>query len=291
MSARRSWLFVPGDSEKKQGKALDLRADALILDLEDSVVPEARPEARRLTADFIAAHRAGAASALWVRINPLDSEDAMLDLDAVMAAGPAGIMLPKASGPRQVAELAAHIDARESRHGLPQGRTRILPLVSETPAAAATIHHYAEATLPRVAGLTWGAEDLSAELGASRKRGAEGQWTSIYAMVRAQTLLAAHAMGVAAIETLHADFRDSDGLVACAETAKADGFTGMLAIHPAQVAPINAAFAPSEAEIAHARAVLAAFGAQPGAGTVSLDGQMLDKPHLKLAQRILSQAG
>ena len=287
----RSWLFVPGDSEKKLGKAAAVGADALILDLEDSVVIPSKPRARELTTAWLKAHRPGAeVPARWVRINALDSRMWRDDLVAVMAGAPDGIMLPKASGPEAVQQLAAELYELEQRNGITTGTTRILPLVSETAAAALTIAAYATASLPRLAGLTWGAEDLSAALGASRKRHVDGRWTDAFRYARTQTLLTAHARGVSAVETLHADFADEAGLKLAAEAARADGFTGMLAIHPAQVAVINAAFTPSDAELAEARAIVAAFAQQPEAGALQIDRRMIDRPHLKLAQRLLGIA-
>lgn len=289
--ALRSWLFVPGDSEKKLGKAAAVGADALILDLEDSVVIPSKPRARELTAAWLKAHRVGSeVPARWVRINALDSRMWRDDLVAVMAGAPDGIMLPKSSGPEAVQQLAAELYELEQRNGITTGTTRILPLVSETAAAALTIAAYATASLPRLAGLTWGAEDLSAALGASRKRHADGRWTDAFRYARMQTLLTAHARGVSAVETLHADFADEAGLKLAAEAARADGFTGMLAIHPAQVAVINAAFTPSDAELAEARAIVAAFAQQPEAGALQIDRRMIDRPHLKLAQRLLGIA-
>ncbi len=239
--------------------------------------------------------RAGSRSApgraqRWVRINALDTGIWRDDLAAVMPAAPAGIMLPKAAGPAALQTLAAELYELEGRHGLPSGTTRILPLVSETPAAALGIPDYAGVQLPRLAGLTWGAEDLSAALGASRKRDAQGRWTDTFRMVRSMVLLAAHARQVLAIDTLHADFRDLDGLKRVAAESRADGFAGMLAIHPSQVEVINAAFTPSDAEIAEARAIVAAFAANPGAGALQLDGRMLDQPHLEQARRLLERA-
>lgn len=289
--AVRSWLFVPGDSERKLAKAASAGADAIIVDLEDAVALAAKPAARALAADWLQAHRAsaadGRASERWVRINPLDTALWRDDLVAAMRGAPDGIMLPKASGPEDVRRLGTEIDALEQSHGIRSGATRILPLVSETPAAALGIAAYAAEPGPRLAGLTWGAEDLSAALGASRKYDAAGEWSDTFRLVRAQVLLTAHAAGLAAVDTLHADFRDSAGLERKARSARADGFAGMLAIHPDQVAVINAAFAPSADELAWARAVVAAFAADPGAGTLSLDGRMLDQPHLRLAQRLL----
>lgn len=289
--ALRSWLFVPGDSDKKLGKALGSGADAVIIDLEDSVGEENKPFARVIAGKWLVAHRQqvaeGRNAARWTRINALDTPHWREDLAAVMPGAPDGIMLPKAAGPEAVQQVAAELYELEQRNRIAPGSTRILPLVSETAASALTIPAYASASLPRLGGLTWGAEDLSSAIGASRKRGADGEWTDLFRMVRAQTLLAAHACGVPAIDTLHADFKDEAGTRRAAEAARADGFTGMLAIHPAQVPVINQAFAPSAAEIAEAEAVIAAFAANPGAGTLQIDGRMIDRPHLRLAQRLL----
>ena len=295
--ANRSWLFVPGDSERKLAKAASTGADAIIVDLEDAVAAEARPAARGLAAEWLAAHRSRGAQGQgaqrrmerWVRINPLDTPFWRDDIVAAMRGAPEGIVLPKAAGPEQLRLLAAEIYELEQRNGVPSGSTRIIPLVSETAAAALTIGDYVGASLPRLGGLMWGAEDLSAALGASRKYGDDDNWTDTFRMVRATVLLTAHACGVAAIDTLHADFRDEAGLTRMARAARADGFSGMLAIHPAQAPVINAAFTPSEDELAGARAIVAAFAANPGAGVVSLDGHMLDQPHLRLALRMLSE--
>ena len=290
--ANRSWLFVPGDSERKLAKAASTGADAIIVDLEDAVAAEARPMARGLTADWLAAHRPQVTQRpmeRWVRINPLDTPFWRDDIVAVMRGAPDGIVLPKSAGPEQLRQLAAEIYELEQRNGVASGSTRIVPLVSETAAAALTISEYVGLSLPRLAGLMWGAEDLSAALGASRKYGEDGNWTDAFRMVRATVLLTAHARGVAAIDTLHADFRDEAGLARMARAARADGFSGMLAIHPGQVPVINAAFTPSDEELAGARAIVAAFAANPGAGVVSLDGHMLDQPHLVLARRMLGE--
>ena len=298
--AMRSWLFVPGDSEKKLAKVLGAGSDVVIVDLEDAVAPEAKAQARGITAEWLGAARADGGPACWVRINPLDGDLWRDDLAAVMAgagggstrrAAPlAGVMVPKASGPAQLALLAAELDALEARQGIAGGATRILPLVSETPAAALGIADYAAARVPRLAGLTWGAEDLSAAIGASRKRGADGEWTDVFRMVRSTMLLAAHAAQVAPIDTLFADFRDLAGLERAAEASHADGFAGMLAIHPAQVPVINAAFTPSEAELAEARRIVALFADGSGAGAQQLDGRMVDRPHLEQARRLLARA-
>jgi len=291
--AMRSWLFVPGDSQVKLDKVAGLGADVVIVDLEDAVAPPAKPTARMLAKSFLETHgRQVVVSGgfdRWVRINPLDTALWREDLAAVMPGRPDGIMVPKAAGPEQLQVLAGVLNEHEQRAGMQPGTTRILPLVSETPAAALGIASYAAASLPRLAGLTWGAEDLSAAIGASRKRDPQGRWTDTFRFVRAQVLLAAHARGVAAIDTLHADFRDLEGLKHIAAESYADGFAGMLAIHPTQVAVINAAFTPGDEEIAHARAIVNAFSANPGAGALSLDGKMIDQPHLEQARRLLER--
>jgi len=206
-----------------------------------------------------------------------------------MPGRPEGIVVPKAAGPEQLQALAGELSAQEQRNGMAPGTTRILPLVSETPAAALGIASYAGAPLPRLAGLTWGAEDLSAAIGASRKRDERGYWMDAFRYVRAQVLLTAHARGVLAVDTLHADFRDIEGLRRIAAESYSEGFSGMLAIHPSQVPVINEAFMPGEAEIARARAIVNAFSANPGAGALQLDGQMIDQPHLDQARKLLER--
>ena len=276
----RSLLFVPGDRPDRMEKALGSSADALILDLEDAVAPAAKPEARRAVREFAGAHRG---ANLWVRINPLDSAEADRDLEAVLAAHPHGIVLPKAEGGASVAELARRLGERGN------ATAQILAIATETAAAIFQLGSYGGAR--RLAGLTWGAEDLPAAIGASTSREEDGRYTPPYELARSLCLFGAAAAGVAAIETVYPAFRDLEGLAAYAARARRDGFSGMMAIHPAQVPVINAAFTPSEAEIAHARAVVAAFEANPGAGAVSLEGRMIDRPHLIQAQRILAAAG
>jgi citrate lyase subunit beta/citryl-CoA lyase len=286
----RSWLFVPGDSEKKLLKTPETGAHALIVDLEDAVAISAKAAARLLARDWLEAHKRQITmrkQARWVRINAVETGLWREDLAAVMPGAPEGIMLPKAEGPEQIRQVAAEIYELEQRHGIPNGQTRLLPLVSETPRAALTIPAYMDASMPRLAGLTWGAEDLSAELGAARKRDGHGQWTDAFRFVRAQTLLVARARGVWAIDTLFADFRDIEGTKLAAQAARADGFSGMLAIHPSQVPLINAAFTPTEDELAAARAVVDAFAANPGVGAIQLNGRMLDQPHLRQARALL----
>lgn len=289
----RSWMFVPGDSEKKLAKAPELGADVLIVDLEDAVAPAAKETARTLSREwleYMGQHYPQ--QACWVRINPIDGELWRDDLRMVMPSKPAGIMVPKASGPEQLRTLMAELYEVEQRSGVAPNTTRLLPLVSETAHAALTLTAYGDPAnaMPRLLGLTWGAEDLSAAIGASRKRDASGRWTDLFRMVRAQVLLTAHAAGIAAIDTLHADFRDEDGLRRVARESYEDGFAGMLAIHPAQVPIINAAFTPSEAELAEAQAIVDAFAAAPGVGAVQLNGRMIDQPHLDQARKLLARA-
>jgi citrate lyase subunit beta / citryl-CoA lyase len=276
----RSLLFVPGDRPDRMEKALGSGADALILDLEDAVAPAAKAEARRAVADFLAAN---GQARLWVRVNPLDGAENERDLAAVLAGHPEGIVLPKAEGGASVAELARRLSERGN------ATARILAIATETPAAIFALGSYGGAK--RLAGLTWGAEDLPAAIGAAASREEDGRFTPPYELARSLCLFGAAAAGVAAIETVYPAFRDTDGLAAYAGRARRDGFAGMMAIHPDQVATINAAFTPSEAEIAHARAVVAAFAAHPEAGALSLDGRMIDRPHLVQAQRILEVAG
>jgi len=280
----RSFLFVPADSEKKLAKAKTSPADALILDLEDSVTPESRGKARGLARDFLKdKHR----QAIWVRINPVGSTDFVADMKAVVAGVPAGLIVPKADGPHALLTLDAHLITLESQAGLAQRSIQLLPVATETPTAVLSLQDY-RSPPPRLAALSWGAEDLSAALGAATNRDEHGEFLFIHKMVRALVLIAAKAAGVDAIETLHADFRDAKGLERAARLAQREGFAGMLAIHPDQVDPINAAFTPSTGDVAHARKVVAAFAA--GAGVASLDGKMLDQPHLKQARHVLALA-
>jgi citrate lyase subunit beta/citryl-CoA lyase len=258
-------LFVPGDRPDRMEKALRSGADALILDLEDSVAPEAKPAAREAVAAFLGRDRT---LPLYVRVNPLDGGLTPADLAATLPARPDGIVLPKAEGAASV-EALVHLDVA----------VPILPIATETPAAVFALGSYASVA-DRLAGLTWGAEDLPAAIGAVTSREADGSYTPPYQLARSLTLFGAHAAGVPAIETVYPDFRDLDGLAAYAARGARDGFTGMMAIHPSQVAIINAGFSPSEAEIAHARAVIATFAANPGACALKLDGKMIERTHL-----------
>ena len=278
----RSLLFVPADSERKLEKARGSNADALILDLEDSVAAQNRPRARELVREF--AKSASSHPALWVRINPPGSADCNDDLDSAVHAKVSGLVVPKAESPDALRALDAELTRRERAQGLPEGAIGLLPVATETPAAVLALGEYRNPP-PRLRALTWGAEDLSAALGAATNRDETGAFAFTYRVVRSLCLIAAKAAGVDAIETLHADFRDRAGLEHAARTAQRDGFTGMLAIHPDQVDIINGAFTPSSADIEHARRVVAAFA--DGAGVASLEGKMLDQPHLKQAQHIL----
>lgn len=278
----RSFLFVPADSERKLQKAGGAGADALILDLEDSVAADARPDARLMAAEYLQGKQD-----VWVRINPLDSDDSIADLEAVMPSAPAGIVLPKPRSAADAVALAQRIDQLEQRHDIEHGQTRILALCTERPEALFALDSYVGAT-ERLYGLSWGAEDLSAAVGASANCDAQGNWLPLYEMARSFCLLAAAAAEVTALDTVFTDFRDRDGLLRCATSARRDGFTGMLAIHPAQIDTINAAFVPSTAEVEHAQRVVALFDDNPGAGTVGMDGKMIDRPHLVQAQRVLN---
>lgn len=287
----RSWLFVQGDSEDKLFKVASCGADAVIVDLEDSVAPGAKPHARMLTRDWLEAHRrqvvAGGIAQRWVRINGIDTGLWRDDLAMVMPSCPDGIVVAKALGPEQLQMLAGELYELEQRHGIATGATRLLAQVGESPASALAIAAYADTPQPRLAGLSWGAEDLAAAVGASRKRDAKGGWTDLFRMVRAQLLLAARARNLLPIDTVYADFRDLDGLKRAAEDAAADGFAGMLAIHPAQVPIINAAFSPSRAAIEEAQEIVDAFSASPQSAVLEIDGRMIEQPHLEQARRLL----
>lgn len=285
----RSFLFIPGDSEKKMGKVDGVNADAFIFDLEDAVAPARKPVAREMVPAFLKERPRGKRkSQLWVRVNPLDTPWTLEDLAAVVPAAPDGIMLPKVNGPEDVAQVSHYLSALEVASGIEEGSIRILPVATETAASPFRLGDYAAAGLERLYGLTWGAEDLSSAIGASGNTDASGEWTHTYKMVRSLCLLGAHAAGGEAVDTLFVDFRDPDGLRASCKAARAEGFSGRVAIHPAQVDIINECFSPSEEEVAFARRVVDLFAANPDSGTLGLDGKMLDIPHLKQAQRTLA---
>lgn len=289
--AKRSWLFVPGDSEAKLAKAAGLGADVVVIDLEDSVAVDGKANARLLARDWLHAHRDSmpdpAAHSRWVRINEIGSPWWREDLAAVMQGAPHGIVVPKCESPELIRTVSAELYELEQRNGIRNNTTLIMPLLAETPAAALSLASYAELSQPRVAGLTWGAEDLAAAIGASRRRDAAGQWTDLFRVVRAQVLLTAHARNLPAIDAVFPDFKDLNGLKKAAEASRADGFSGMLAIHPAQVPVINAAFTPSAEELAEARAIVETFAANPGVGAINYNGRMVDRPHLDQAKRLL----
>lgn len=280
----RSFLFVPADSERKMQKAGSVGADALILDLEDSVTADARPDARLLAREYLKGKEN-----VWVRINPIDTADAQADLDGVMPSAPAGIVLPKPRSAAAAIELDERLSSLETKHGVDSGSTRILPLCTEHPEALFTLNGYIGST-PRLAGLSWGGEDLSAAVGATANRDEKGNWLPTFEMARSLCLLAAAAAEVAAIDTVFTDFKDSEGLRRYASNARRDGFSGMLAIHPAQVEIINAAFEATADELQYAARIVEIFEANPGAGTIGLDGKMIDRPHLIQARRLLEAA-
>ena len=279
----RSYLFVPADSERKLSKASDSGADALILDLEDSVTAAARPAARAIAANYL-----NGSENVWVRINAIDSEDAAADLAAVVPAAPAGIVLPKPRSAADAVLLASQLDALEKSHNVDVGQTKIMPICTERPEALFTLDGYIGAT-SRLAALSWGAEDLSAALGASANRDDGGNWLPPYELARSFCLYAAAAAEVAAIDTVYTDYKDAAGLAQYAANARRDGFSGMLAIHPAQVEVINNAFVPATEEIERAERIVALFNDNPGAGTLGMDGEMIDRPHLVQAQRLLQR--
>ena len=293
----RSFLFVPGDSERKQTKALATAADALILDLEDSVDVTQLPAARARVRELLRSQRDRSRQQLWVRVNALSSELLLEDLASVMAdasgGGPDGIVLPKVSDPQEVEEIAHYLAALEVRGTKPLGSTRLLVIATETPRGLLSLSSYpakvssTAAISDRLSALTWGSEDLGAALGVMERTDSSGALTLPFQLARTSCLLAATAIGVQAIDGVHVDFRDKDGLARELDAARRDGFTGKLAIHPDQVDAINTAFSPTEAEVKRARSIVAAFAAAPGAGVVSLDGQMVDRPHLVQARRVL----
>ena len=284
----RSWLFVPGDSEKKLGKGPTTGADALIIDLEDSVAKSRRPIGRELTCEYLrSADRS--LSRLYVRINPLDSDDALLDLAGIIAGKPDGLILPKAETVEDANRLSHYLDALEVANGHTLGSTRIFPIATETPGAMLTLDGYRNPN-PRISALSWGAEDLSAAIGASTNQDEHGNLSAPYILARSLCLMAAHAAAVQAVDTVYTNFRDDDGLRQSSIQARRDGFSGKIAIHPNQVATINDAFTPSAEEIEHAQAVIDLFAGNPDAGTLSLDGKMLDKPHLTQAERVVAFA-
>jgi citrate lyase subunit beta/citryl-CoA lyase len=286
----RSFLFIPGDSPKKLEKGMASGADALLLDLEDSISPQRKAEARATTVAFLnEARGAKERLRLYVRVNGLLTGLTDDDLAAVVAGRPDGIMLPKAEGGAAVIHCDAKLTAQEAVHGLPDGGLDIIAIATETAAALFLAGTYAGAS-KRLKGLTWGAEDLSVELGAEANRDRDGNFLAPYQLARSFCLAGAAAAQVQAIDTVYVDFRNEAGLRRECEEARRDGFTGKMAIHPAQVAVINAVFTPTAEAIARAEAVVAAFAADPGAGTIGIGGVMYDRPHLERARQLLARA-
>lgn len=288
----RSLLFVPGDSERKLEKSLTSGADVVIVDLEDSVAPDAKDTGRRVTREFlerIAAVRASSQSQFFVRVNDLRSGWTDADLGEVMQAAPAGIMLPKSESRIDLQDLHARLDVHEAENDLPDGSTGVLLVASETAASVFGLGTYGGAS-DRLQGLAWGGEDLSADVGASTNRDVQGHFTEPYRLVRNLCLFGAVAAQTAPIDTVYTNYRDLDGLASECREAERDGFTAKMAIHPAQVAIINEVFTPSEDAIAQARRIVDAFSASGDKGVIGLDGEMLDRPHLKRAQRTLQRA-
>jgi len=279
----RSLLFVPADSERKLAKALGSGADAVVLDLEDAVPPTRKAIAREMMRSWLDAQTDH--TGLWVRVNALTSGQMLKDLAYVVPSRPEGIMLPKIRGPEDVTRVGHYLDALETEHGLSLGHIRILALVTEAPLGVLRLGELASQSHPRISHVSWGAEDLSAALGAGDPRTADGGWRPMYGYARSQCLLTAHAIGAEALDTVYVTLKDPVGLRRSCLESRYDGFTGRIAIHPDQVSIINEAFTPSEDERAHAQRIVDAFSS--GAGTVSIDGKMYDIPHLKAAQRLL----
>lgn len=284
----RSFLFVPGDSEKKIAKSWGVGADALIFDLEDAVSADRRGEAHAMVLEALARPRGDGEAERWVRINPMDTDAALEDLTAILRGAPDGIIVPKIFAANDLVTLDNMLSALEVREGLGRGTIRFMPVATETPQIMFDLGGLADVG-ERLFGVTWGGEDLSSAMGATRSRMPDGSWAFAYKVARTFCLFAAHAASVEAIDTLFADFTDDEGLRVSSEGARMDGFSGKLAIHPRQVPVINEAFTPSAEEIDYASRVIEAFEQGGGAGAVSLDGKMLDMPHLKLARRVLGQ--
>ena len=282
----RSLLFVPADSERKIAKALSSQADAIILDLEDSVAPEKRQAAREICRSTLAS---GSSKALLVRINALETGDALLDLAGVVRGKPYGIVLPKCRSADDVRLLGQYLLALELRDGAQPGTTKIVPVVTETAASLYGTATYREDT-PRMTGLVWGGEDLAADIGAWTNRDGEGRYTLTYELARTLCLLAATSARAAAIDAVYTDFRNSVGLRREATDAARDGFTAKAAIHPDQLAVINEVFTPTDEDVVRARRVVELFEGGDATGVVALDGRMLDRPHLLIAKRLLSRS-
>jgi citrate lyase subunit beta / citryl-CoA lyase len=285
----RSLLFVPGDSEKKLEKGLTSGADVLLIDLEDSVSAERKESARKIAAAFLVANRDCSSPRLFVRINDLASGLADADLAAVMPSLPHGILLPKSNSGKDVTRLSAKLNVHEAHADIAEGSTQIIAIITETAVGTLSAASYPDAS-KRLIGLSWGAEDLSAAIGARAVRDDTGRYTDVFCMARAVTILGASAAEVAAIDTVYINYRDDEGLAHECMEAERDGFTGKLAIHPAQIPIINRIFTPSNEAIEHARKIIDAFAADPSAGVIGIDGQMFDRPHLRRAERLIARA-
>lgn len=285
----RSLLFVPGDSEKKLERGFSSGADVVIVDLEDSVSPDNKAHARGVAANFIASKRNETRASIYVRVNDLSTGLTDDDLRAIVPIAPDGIMLPKSNSGADVQHLSTKLRVHEAENGLPDGAIRIIPIITETAAGVLATGSYAGASA-RVAGLTWGAEDLSAAIGARAARDNNGRYTDVFRMARAMTVLGAAAADVAAIDTVFVNFRDGEGLREECLEAERDGFTAKMAIHPDQVAIINEAFTPTAEAVARAASVVTAFEEAGNPGVVGINGKMYDRPHLRLAQRLLARA-
>jgi citrate lyase subunit beta/citryl-CoA lyase len=286
----RSWLFVPGDDEKKLAKGIACGADALILDLEDSVNASRKAAARPIVAQYVAATRAlERRPLLYVRINALDTSYWEEDLAGVIGSRPDGVLLPKARSGADVHTLSIALNHAEEHAGADKGSTRILALVTEVPISLLQLHTYVGSS-SRLSGLSWGAEDLSGVIGAHANREADGRWTSPYQLARNLCLFTAAAAATEPIDTVFINFRDAEGLRAEANEAVRDGFTGKMAIHPNQVAVINEVFTPTPEQIAVSDEIVRAFADNPQAGVLGIRVQMVDRPHLARAERILARA-
>jgi citrate lyase subunit beta/citryl-CoA lyase len=283
----RSWLFAPGDSERKMEKATAGTADIVIFDLEDAVAEGEKPKARSMVTAFLKAHPRERAR-LWVRINPLQGPHALADLAAVVQGRPGGIMLPKCRGRADVELLDHYLTALEVACSSEPGSAKLIVLVTETAESMFTTASYAGA--PRLVAMTWGAEDLAESLGASENRSEDGSYAFTYLLARSLCLMGAVVAGVSPVETIHGDFRDDSGLRKRAAQVRRDGYRGMLAIHPAQVDIINETFTPTAEEVTAAEEIVALFAANPSAGTIGHKGAMLDRPHLARAKGLLALA-
>jgi citrate lyase subunit beta/citryl-CoA lyase len=279
----RSFLFVPADSERKLSKAAQSAADALVLDLEDSVLPAQKAAARHTLTAWLRGRDPGGRH--WIRVNEPGSLGQLDDLAATVPCRPAGIVLPKIRGPEDVRVVGDYLTMAEAIHGVPPGSIKIIAVCTETPSALMRISELAQAILPRLAGLMWGGEDLSSSLGAEGPRAPDGSWRAAYQYARIQCLLAARVLDVKAIDTVYVDIRDPEGCRRSALEARTDGFDAKIAIHPDQVPVINEAFTPTDEEVLRAERIVKAF--EHGAGAITFEGKMLDIPHLKAARRLL----